>query len=108
MPPPSSHVTATQIPNITELRKQLDYGDATLSRCANFYDDLRVYRKKYHTKDGKPGTEMHEWKTPEAQAELDEITAAYLDKDGNGQTYWPDDGSAANYNSLQYSKHRSM
>jgi hypothetical protein len=105
---PSSHLTATHIPTITQLRTQLDYGDASLPRCKSFYDDLRVYRRKFITQDGQSGDQIHEWKKPEAQAALDEITDAYLDRDGNGPIFWPKDVDHKNRNSLQYSKDRTM
>ncbi|KAI1864402.1 uncharacterized protein JN550_008959 [Neoarthrinium moseri] len=101
---PSSRITATSIPNITALRVGLDYGDPRLTRCSTFTDDLRGFRKKFVTSTGLPGPDLHEWKLKEHQAGLDEMTAAYLDRDGNGPLYWPDSETSPNYNKLRYSR----
>ncbi|KAM0813072.1 hypothetical protein AB5N19_13063 [Seiridium cardinale] len=104
---PSSRIPATSLPNITSLREGLDYGNSHLTRCNVFYDDVRGFRKKFHTSTGLPGPDLHNWKLKEHQAGLDEMTAAYLDRDGNGLLYWPDSSSSANFNKLQYSKDRT-
>jgi hypothetical protein len=65
-----------------------------------------VYRKKFKTANGTPGTDIYEWKEAADQAQLDEITTAYLDIAGNGHVFWPKDSSSANFNSLEYSKDR--
>ncbi|KAK9414764.1 hypothetical protein SUNI508_10882 [Seiridium unicorne] len=104
---PSSRIPATSLPNITSLREDLDYGNSHLTRCNVFYDDVRGFRKKFHTSTGLPGPDLHNWKLKEHQAGLDEMTAAYLDRDGNGPLYWPDSSSSANFNKLQYSKDRT-
>ncbi|KAK6071721.1 hypothetical protein SCUP515_07725 [Seiridium cupressi] len=100
-------IPATSLPNITSLREGLDYGNSHLTRCNVFYDDVRGFRKKFHTSTGLPGPDLHNWKLKEHQAGLDEMTAAYLDRDGNGPLYWPDSSSSANFNKLHYSKDRT-
>ncbi|KAL2126764.1 hypothetical protein VTI74DRAFT_279 [Chaetomium olivicolor] len=101
----SSHrVFAANIPSITALRNELDYGDARLPRCAAFYDDTRAFRKKFITSRGVAGTELHDWRSRDGQAALTEMTLAYLDKEGNGSLFWPDDKSSDKYNKYQYSK----
>ncbi|KAK6081492.1 hypothetical protein SCUP234_04697 [Seiridium cupressi] len=104
---PTSRIPATSLPNITSLREGLDYGNSHLTRCNVFYDDVRGFRKKFHTSTGLPGPDLHNWKLKEHQAGLDEMTAAYLDRDGNGPLYWPDSSSSANFNKLHYSKDRT-
>ncbi|KAI1079008.1 hypothetical protein F5B20DRAFT_189652 [Whalleya microplaca] len=101
MPPKT---TAASLPKITTLRHELDYGDAGSDRCAAFYDDVRAFRKKFHTRNGIPGINLHDWKSQEHQSGLSEMTVAYLDTHGNGPLFWPDDPSAANFNKLQYSR----
>ncbi|KAH8646324.1 hypothetical protein BX600DRAFT_519147 [Xylariales sp. PMI_506] len=101
---PSSKVPATNLPNITQLRQGLDYGNPQLNRCSAFYDDVRGFRKKFRTTTGIPGPDLHNWKLREHHAGLDEMTNAYLDRHGNGLLFWPDSESAANYNKLHYSK----
>jgi hypothetical protein len=103
---PSSKIAAASIPNITALRKDLDYGNSRLQRCTAFYDDVRVFRKKFRTAQGIPGVDLHQWKSREHQTGLDEMTDAYLNKEGNGAVFWPDQGDSPNRNKWSYSKHR--
>jgi hypothetical protein len=98
--------TMARIPSITKLRKDLDYGDAHLSRCIDFYDDIRTYRRKFWTSSGLLGSQVIQWKSLEGQSGLDEITDAYLNKDGRGYIYWPSDRTSTYWNSLEYSKHK--
>ncbi|KAK0619518.1 hypothetical protein B0T14DRAFT_209706 [Immersiella caudata] len=104
--PESPTVFAANIPKITSLRKDLDYDDARLPRCAAFNDDTRAFRRKFKTSRGTNGVDLHDWRSEATQAGLDEMTTAYLDKQGNGQLFWPDDRSSQNYNKYQYSRHR--
>jgi len=97
-------LVASSIPTITALREQLDYGDSHLSRCNAFYDDVRTFRKRYRTHDGSSGISLYNWKSPEHQAGLKEMTEAYLDKEGNGALYWPDGDTDPNRNKLRYSQ----
>ncbi len=99
-------IAAASIPKITVLRNELDYGDPRLRRCAAFYDDARVFRKKFRTSRGVAGVDLHDWKSREGQAALTEMTTSYLDKEGNGLVFWPDDKTLPNYNKYQYSKDR--
>ncbi|KAK4450328.1 hypothetical protein QBC34DRAFT_297569 [Podospora aff. communis PSN243] len=104
--PGSPTVFAANIPKITSLRKDLDYDDARLPRCAAFNDDTRAFRRKFKTSRGVNGVDLHDWKSEATQAGLNEMTTSYLDRQGNGQLFWPDDRSSQNYNKYQYSKHR--
>lgn len=104
--PPSTlpKIAAASIPSITTLRNELDYGDPNLPRCAAFYDDTRAFRKKFRNSRGTAGVDLHDWKSREGQADLTEMTIAYLEKEGNGQLFWPDDRASPNYNRFQYAK----
>lgn len=108
MPPSPSRRAPATLPNITELRQALDYGDLHLIRCSTFSDDVRAYRKKFITSNGTSGPDLYDWRDPEHQAGLKEMTRAYLDRDKNGLLFWPDDPSAANFNKLQYSEDRQL
>jgi hypothetical protein len=105
--PSPSKIAAARIPKITDLRERLDYGDARLARCTAFIDDLRVFRRRYRTA-GFRGTDLWDWKSPEHQAALKQMTASFLDEDGYGEVYWPSDPTAANFNSLQYSTNGTL
>ncbi|RYP65280.1 hypothetical protein DL769_006359 [Monosporascus sp. CRB-8-3] len=102
-------VPAANLPKITAIRETLDYGDPELTRCAAFTADVRAFRKKFTTKSGLPGTSLYDWRSPEHQRGLNEMTEDYLERAGNGAMWWPDDTSAPNHNKLQYSKdHRKI
>lgn len=96
-------INPTSIPSITALRQDLNYGDAKLPRCQAFYEDVRLFRKKYISSQGLEGGSLHEWKLREHQNALGEMTRAFLDRDGNGRHYWPDDETSPRYNGLKYS-----
>lgn len=100
----SPKIAAANIPSITTLRNDLNYGDPRLPRCAAFYDDTRAFRKKFVTSHGVAGIDLHDWRSRDGQAGLTEMTVAYLDKEGNGPMFWPDDKSSSKYNRYQYSK----
>ena len=100
----SPKIAAARIPSITALRNELGYGDQKLPRCAAFYDDTRAFRKKFRTSHGIAGVDLHDWKSPEGQTGLTQMTFAYLDKEGNGGLFWPDDEASPNYNRYQYTK----
>ncbi len=97
-------MSAASIPNITALRTGLDYGDPRLPRCATFNDDTRAFRRKFRTSRGVAGVDLHDWKSRDGQAGLNEMTIAYLEKEKSGLMFWPDDPSSPNYNKYQYSK----
>ena len=97
------NIAKTAIPNITALRRDLQYEDPHLSRCSAFYDDMRVFRKNFVSSKGMRGTELYDWRSLACQLALSEMTDAYLEK--NGPLFWPDDPSASNYNKYQYTKH---
>ncbi|EFQ25215.1 hypothetical protein CGRA01v4_06440 [Colletotrichum graminicola] len=93
----------TAVPRITTLRQELNYGDGKSFQCQAFYDDLRAYRKKFVSSTGLEGSLLHDWKSRDHQTALGEMTRAFLQRDGNGHRYWPDDETSAHYNGLRYS-----
>jgi hypothetical protein len=103
----SSDIPATRIPKITDLRDRLNYGNSRLSRYSAFSDDLRVFRRKFVSKD-LTGEDLWDWKSSEHQAALNAMTHAFLENHGYGELYWPSDPTSPNFNSLQYSKHRAL
>ncbi|KZL69530.1 hypothetical protein CI238_00722, partial [Colletotrichum incanum] len=99
----TSSINPTAVPSITALRQHLNYGDAKVSQCQAFYDDLRAYRKKFVSSHGLEGSGLHDWKSRDHQLALGEMTRAFLERDGNGRRYWPDDEGSPHYNGLRYS-----
>lgn len=103
-----SELAATRIPKITDLRDQLNYGDAGLSRCSAFIDDLRVFRRRFTSSGGLLGMELWDWKSSQHQAALREMTTNFLEDLGYGNVYWPSDPTSPNYNALQYPKDHTL
>ncbi|KPM38597.1 hypothetical protein AK830_g7946 [Neonectria ditissima] len=97
----------TDIPNITHLRRELDYGHARIQRDIVFYNTLRSYITTFTSSNGIPGVEFLRWKFRPHQFGLLEMVSSFLDKDGKGSHFWPDQADAPNYGKLQYSKERS-
>jgi hypothetical protein len=108
MPPFSITIPPTTIASVSALRSALDYGDSSLARCSAFYDDLNAFRKKYTTASKLSGIDLHDWKNPVHLDGLLEMTFAYLDREGNGSLFWPDNKTLPNYNRLQYAKNHLM
>ncbi|KAI9154817.1 Bifunctional cytochrome P450/NADPH--P450 reductase [Paramyrothecium foliicola] len=106
-PQMESPKSVAAIPTITDLRRMLGFGDPALHRSQIFNDDTRVFRGKFTDSEGQPGYDFFDWKSAKHQKGLDELTDAYLDKEGNGSLFWPDDPTSARHNGLQYSQDRS-
>jgi hypothetical protein len=107
----SSPKTIAQIPTISELRHALDYaeGDKPHYDCHDFIDDLRSFRRVFRTAAGTEGRDLHQWKSRDHHLGLREMVDAYLDRDGKGVEFWPDDPSKRYYSSsLQYTRDKSM
>jgi len=93
---------ACQVPSITKLRHELGYGNAKLHRCEAFYDNMRVFRKRYITKSQVKSTDLQNWKWSNQQKFLNEMTREFLEVRKHGYEFWPDNSSNANYNELRY------
>lgn len=100
--------SASRVPNITALRTALQYGDPRLPRCDAFNSSLTLFRKFYITSTGMRGMEVRDWKSAEHQTLLTEMSHAFLDRDGNGELYWPTDATSPNHTSLQYANQQSL
>ncbi|KAH7156274.1 hypothetical protein EDB81DRAFT_756759 [Dactylonectria macrodidyma] len=94
----------SKIPSIKELRQELDYGHARERRDILFYNVARSYAFNFKSSQGIPGSELIRWKYRPHQDGLMEMASQFLDQDGKGAYYWPDDPEASNHGKLQYSK----
>ncbi|KAH7155467.1 hypothetical protein B0J13DRAFT_618911 [Dactylonectria estremocensis] len=94
----------SKIPSIKELRQELDYGHARERRDILFYNVTRSYAFNFKSSQGIPGSELMRWKYRPHQDGLLEMASQFLDQDGKGAYYWPDDPEASNHGKLQYSK----
>jgi hypothetical protein len=109
MSSPSSKATASSLPKITDLRKLLNFGDASSSRAQGFNDIVRAFRRTYRTSTGVPGVDLHDWKSPEHQSELTKMARKFLDEQNYGRVFWPDiEGDAGNSIKLEYSKNQKL
>lgn len=109
MSSPSSKATASSLPKITDLRKLLNFGDASSSRAQGFNDIVRAFRRTYRTGTGVPGVDLHDWKSPEHQSELTKMARKFLDEQNYGRIFWPDiEGDAGNSIKLEYSKNQKF
>lgn len=106
--PTSPRLPACRIPSILTLREELGYGDRVLPRCRAFGYDINAFRERFQTKSGTAGVKLHDWKSSQGQADLKEITDAYLDREGNGLRFWPDDENSPEYNTYQYSRDATL
>ncbi|KAI6777563.1 uncharacterized protein J7T54_001039 [Emericellopsis cladophorae] len=107
----SSPSTIAQIPTISKLRHELDFamGDKPQYDCHDFIDDLRSFRRVFRTAAGTEGRDLHQWKSRDHHLGLSEMVDAYLDRDGKGVKFWPDDPSKRYFSSsLQYTKDKSI
>ncbi|KAK1754179.1 hypothetical protein QBC47DRAFT_403567 [Echria macrotheca] len=101
----SPKILMSRIPNIKTLREELGYGDPKQRRYSVFCEYTSLFQKIYRTGSGIGGLELHNWKSDITQAGLDDMTAAFLEDEGNGWLFWPDERSSTYYNTLQYSEH---
>ncbi|KAH6990791.1 hypothetical protein BKA56DRAFT_216773 [Ilyonectria sp. MPI-CAGE-AT-0026] len=94
----------THIPNIRTLRAELDCARVGQRRDVNFYNSVCSYLFTFTSTLGFKGTDLTRWKAPAHQKGLLELTRRFLEDDGNGAIFWPDDPKSPDYRSLQYSK----
>ncbi|KAH6990787.1 hypothetical protein BKA56DRAFT_610367 [Ilyonectria sp. MPI-CAGE-AT-0026] len=109
LPGPSTHhsfsrIKVTNIPVITDLRKELDYGHAHERRDIVFYNTVRSYIFTFTSSKGIPGADLLRWKFRPHQSGLLEMATQFLDHDGKGAYFWPDDPASANHGKLRYSE----
>jgi len=98
-------ISASHIPNIKTLRKELGYGNPKQIQYRMFYEYTSFFQKMYKTSNGTLGLELHNWRSEATQIGLSEMTTAFLEDEGNGSIFWHDERSSEYYNTLQYSKH---
>ena len=60
-----------------------------------------MFREKFTTSDNVLDVNLFDWKSNDTQAGL-ELKTAYLDIEGNGSLWWPDDDSSSYYKKYAY------
>ncbi|KAI5467317.1 hypothetical protein BGZ63DRAFT_370929 [Mariannaea sp. PMI_226] len=101
---PFRKMNASAVPNITQLRKLLDYGHSHDSRDIKFWNEARSYPFTFVSSRDIPGQELIKWADQTHQSGLSEMTHKFLELEGNGLEFWPGDSGHKNYRKLQYSK----
>ncbi|KAL3295969.1 hypothetical protein RB213_011402 [Colletotrichum asianum] len=104
----TASINPSEIPSITALREVLDYGDQHLPRCKRLHDNMRYFRTTFISSKGLEGSSLIDWKSREEQAALAEMTNAFLERDGTGRQFWPDDEASDRFNRLKYSTHHAL
>ncbi|KAH7155468.1 hypothetical protein B0J13DRAFT_545650 [Dactylonectria estremocensis] len=91
------------VPHITELREELgsEVGTDLARRIAEYPFGFKSDR-------GKKGISLTRWKDFHHQAGLRKMAEDFLERDGNGPLFWPDDRASPHYRKLQYSRHRDQ
>ncbi|KAF4980814.1 hypothetical protein FZEAL_3268 [Fusarium zealandicum] len=97
------------LPRLTDLRKELGYGHAGQAQDIAFKRALKAQVESFVSpSDNIPGFKFTQWKTPEHQRGLLEMTKDFLDTKGKGIEFWPDDPLSPNKRPLEYSKNSSQ
>ncbi|KAF4971963.1 hypothetical protein FSARC_1363 [Fusarium sarcochroum] len=92
------------IPHLTDLRKQLGYGNAGEEQDIAFKRAVREQVGNFVSSGNIQAYRFTKWKTTAHQKGLVEITRNFLDTKGKGPEFWPDIDSSTNKRPLQYSK----
>lgn len=90
------------IPLVTVLRKRLGYGESGQPRDKNFKREVKRYASTYQTDRGVPGSQLCDWRSN--HLEIKRMTDRFLDRDGNGVRYWPDEAGDTDPDRLRWSR----
>ncbi|WQF75110.1 hypothetical protein CDEST_00124 [Colletotrichum destructivum] len=101
-------LNTSEIPSITILRQNIDYCDQTLPRCKKLHETMRYFRASFTSSKGMEGNSLIDWKSTKQQAALTEMTNAFLERDGMGRHFWPDDETSDRFNRLKYSTDHAL
>lgn len=88
---------------VTKLKQDLGYGRPRQRRDNRFSKALRDYIAKYKTRCKIAGEDLCQWE--EHKSQLTDLVLDFLDEDGKGPLWWPDDKTSFNYGPLQFSVH---
>ncbi|KAH6900271.1 hypothetical protein B0T10DRAFT_470100 [Thelonectria olida] len=94
----------SKIPTITELRKELDCGHPHKRLDITLWNSVRSYGSHFTSRSGIPGHGLLRWRDRSHQNGLLQMTHRFLEEDGKGSYFWPDDPTDQHYRKLQYSK----
>ncbi|KAH0422379.1 hypothetical protein CcaCcLH18_12838 [Colletotrichum camelliae] len=88
----------SDISGVTALRRELGFDDSH----HEFINTVRYFRLRFKSSQGLPGRDLIEWKSVAHQNALSEMVEAFLERDGHGEKFWPDEETAYSLNKLTY------
>ena len=72
-----------------------------------FWDTVKKYPSNYKARNGLAGNSLTRWRDVSHQKALEEMVQNFLDDDGNGIRYWPNNNTPGS-SLLQYSEDGSL
>ena len=108
MPSSTLPRSTTQIRQIGELLQDINYDGKNSDFRKELKAALRYFQKRYKTPTGERGSSFVTWKNKQHMQGLKQMAAGFLNTENNGTKYWPDDKQSSRYNSLQFSKNRTL
>ncbi|KAF4958586.1 hypothetical protein FGADI_2283 [Fusarium gaditjirri] len=81
---------ASSISSLTDLRKELGYGNPGQDQDIAFKRAVRHQIDQFKSTEGIPGYRFTKWTDPSHKRGLLEITRDFLDTQGKGAEFWPD------------------
>lgn len=100
--------TVVAMPKVARLRNMINYGDDRKPLGPSFWKHFQGFRELYKSSSHVSGSSFFRWNELEHMKGLDEMVNAYLDNDGNGARFWPDDENAPEHNALRYSVDKKL
>ncbi|KAL6406753.1 hypothetical protein AUP68_09557 [Ilyonectria robusta] len=91
------NIKASSIPDIRALCRQLDYECSEQRQHVEFYNDVERYSAGFMTTTKMPHTRPLRWTNSNHQDLLIEMTTSFLNAEGRGMFYWPDDAEHEDY-----------
>ncbi|KAF7540778.1 hypothetical protein G7Z17_g12114 [Cylindrodendrum hubeiense] len=101
-------IKSGDIPGVRQLRCELGYGSAGQRNDIEFYNFICAYIFTFTSSNGLKGSKLTKWKSPRHQTALLELTNKFLEQDGKGVVYWPDNPTHANNRGLEYTRDRQL
>ncbi|KAF4959128.1 hypothetical protein FSARC_10841 [Fusarium sarcochroum] len=95
------------IPSCLALRKKLGVGTPGDKESIFFRNTIQDFRVQYMSDEGDPGSEFRKWDEHSHQKGLIRMTDDFLEIEGKGPRFWPDDEGSAPVKTLKWTKDRA-
>ena len=82
------------------LMKGLNYikGKTEKDLIGYFLDSLELFRSVYKDREGSDWSQFNDWASPDHKAALFRVAEEYLEWEGSGRKFWPEDETATFHN----------